>query len=61
MKLFGNFNKPVRKKNLKTKDNKDKDINLILPQISILYTRCLYNSSIVNLNNKYSKYVRIIK
>ena len=42
-------------------NNKDKDNNLILPQISILYTRCLYNSNIVNLNNKYSKYVRIIK
>ena len=46
--------------NYKDKD-KDKDNNLILPQISILYTRCLYNSNIVNLNNKYSKYVRIIK
>ena len=43
------------------KDKDNKDNNLILPQISILYTRCLYNSNIVNLNNKYSKYVRIIK
>ena len=28
--------------------DKDKD-NLIMPQISVIYTRCLYNINVVNL------------